>query len=130
MARSTQDELTRRERQIMEAIYRRGMATAADIQADLDDDSSYSAIRAALWLLEEKGHLKHRQDGPRNVYYPSIRKDVAVRKAIASLVQTYFGGASDRAVAAILEGADTRLSADALDRIEALIADARRKQSD
>src|SRR3954464_12538943 len=94
--------LSRRERQIMDAIYRRGRATAAEVLEDMPDPPSYSAVRAMLRLLEEKGHLRHEQDGPRYVFMPTAPRDRASRSALTHVVRTFFDGSASEAVAALL----------------------------
>ena len=88
----------------------RGRATAAEIQANLPDAPSYSAVRALLRILETKGHVRHEQDGPRYVYVPVVALDSAKRSALAHLVRTFFDGSTEEAVAALLDGESTRLS--------------------
>jgi len=116
--------LSRRERQIMDVIYRRGRATAAEVLDDLPDPPSYSAVRAMLRLLEEKGHVRHEQDGPRYVFLPIVARDRARQSALSHVVRTFFDGSATEAVAALLnDGA--KLSNDDLDRLAAMIDKAR-----
>lgn len=96
-------DLSRRERQIMAVIYRLGRATAAEVLAELSDPPSYSAVRAHLRILEEKGHLAHRSDGPRYVYSPTLPREEAREGALKHLVQTFFDGSASQAMAALLE---------------------------
>ena len=96
MARRGHDSLSRRERQIMDVVYRLGRATAAEVQEGLPDPPSYSAVRALLRVLEEKGHLRHEQDGPRNVYVPTVPRDAARSSAVRALLETFFGGSRAR----------------------------------
>lgn len=103
-------ELGRRERQIMDAVYRLGHATAAEVRAELPDPPSYSAVRAMLRLLEDKGLLKHEQDGLRYVYLPTVAPEQARRSALRHLVHTFFGGSPEEAVAALLDMSDVELS--------------------
>jgi predicted transcriptional regulator len=119
--------LTRRERQIMDALYALGRATASQVLEQVPDPPSYSAIRALLRILEEKGHVRHEQDGPRYVYLPVVGARRAQKTAIAHLVKTFFDGSAERAVAALIENADTKLKDDEIDRLERLIAAAREK---
>ena len=91
--------LSRRERQIMDAIYRRGQATAAEVLQDMPDPPSYSAVRAMLRVLEEKGHLQHVQQGPRYVFLPTVPRDQARRSALQQLVRTFFDGSTEQTVA-------------------------------
>src|SRR5438477_5908116 len=94
--------LSRRERQIMDAIYQRGQATAAEVQEDLPDPPSYSAVRAMLRLLEEKGYLKHEQDGPRYLFKPTLAREKARKSAMKQMLETFFDGSTEQAVAALL----------------------------
>jgi predicted transcriptional regulator len=118
--------LSRRERQIMDVIYRLGSATAAEVLERLPDPPSYSAVRAMLRVLEEKGHLRHAQEGTRYVYMPTVAREKARRSALAHLVKTFFDGSTESAVAALLDG-PTKLSDDELARLSRLIDSARRE---
>ena len=120
-------DLGRRERQIAEIVYRLGRATVSEVLAELPDPPSYSAVRAMLRILEVKGHLKHQQEGPRYVYLPALRREQASRSALHHLVRTFFDGSTERAVAALLEDADTRLSHEDLERLSKLIHKARKQ---
>jgi predicted transcriptional regulator len=113
--------LTRREREIMDILYRRGRATAHEVLDDLADPPSYSAVRALLRLLEERGHVKHVEDGPRYVYSPAVARGDARRSALAHVVKTFFAGSVEQAVAALVEPGKTKLSTEELDRLSALI---------
>ncbi|HSN54411.1 MAG TPA: BlaI/MecI/CopY family transcriptional regulator [Candidatus Sulfomarinibacteraceae bacterium] len=119
-------QLSRRERQIMEVIYARGRATAAEVRESLPDPPSYSAVRAMLRILEEKGHLSHFSDGPRYVFRPTVPREEARESALRRVVNTFFGGSPENAVAALLELDDDRLDEDALARIAWRIAEARK----
>jgi predicted transcriptional regulator len=119
--------LSRRERQIMDIIYRRGRATAAEVLADLPDPPSYSAVRALLRVLEEKGHLRHEQDGPRYLFLPTVGRDRARRSALKQLVRTFFDGSAEEAAAALLDMSRDRLAPDELDRLSTLIEKARKE---
>ena len=119
-------QLSRRERQIMEVIYARGRATAAEVRESLPDPPSYSAVRAMLRILEDKGHLSHSSDGPRYVYRPTVPREEARSSALRRVVNTFFGGSPENAVAALLELDDKRLDEDALARIARQIAEARK----
>src|SRR5439155_16622122 len=119
-------QLSRRERQIMEVIYRRGAATAAEVQDELPSAPSYSAVRALLRILEEKGHLRHEADGARYIYRPTLARRKAGSQALENLVDTFFGGSPARAAAALLDEAALRLSDDELATLEMLIARARK----
>ena len=117
--------LSRRERQIMDVIYRLGRATVAEMMEGLTDPPGYSAVRAMLRILEEKGHLRHEQDGPRYVFMPRVNRDRARRSALKHLIQTFFDGSAEEAVAALLGMPQSKLSQDELDRIGSLIEKAK-----
>ncbi len=119
--------LSRRERQIMDAIYRRGQATAAEVLEDMPEPPSYSAVRAMLRVLEEKGHLQHVQQGPRYVFLPTVPRDQARRSALRQLVRTFFDGSTEQTVAALLDLSDSKLSDAELGRLSRLIAQARKE---
>ena len=119
-------QLTRRERQIMDIVYRRGQATAAEVMADMPDPPSYSAIRALLRILEDKGHLRHEAQGPRYVFLPIVAPDKARRSALKGIVHTFFGGSASDAVAALLDMPSTRLSQKDRARLASLIEQARK----
>ena len=118
-------ELGRRERQIMDVVYRLGHATVAQVRDELDDPPTYSAVRGMLRFLEDKGHLRHVEDGPKYVYLPTVAPSKARRSALQRLVRTFFGGSTREAVAALLE--DRRLGKDDLDRLQELIDQARKE---
>ena len=103
-------QLGRRERQIMDVIYRRGKASVAEVRGDLPDPPSYSAVRAMLGFLEDKGHLRHEQDGLKYVYLPADDTTKVRASALKHMVKTFFGGSPERAVAALLEMSDTSLT--------------------
>lgn len=119
------DQLSRRERQIMEVIYRTGQATASDVLEALPDAPSNSAVRALLRILENKGHLRHVVEGTRYVFLPTLAPDRARRSAMQSLVNTFFEGSPEKAVAALLDVKRSELSEDDLDRLSQLIENAR-----
>ena len=121
------DPLTRREREIMDILHRRGRATAHEVMDDLADPPSYSAVRTFLRLLEERGHVRHEQDGPRYVYTPTVARREAQRSAIAHLVDTFFDGSVEDAVATLVESSKPKLSAQERDRIAALVAKAKKE---
>jgi predicted transcriptional regulator len=100
------EQLSRRERQIMDVIYARGQATAAEVSAALPDPPSYSAVRALLRILEHKGHLRHQEDGPRYVYLPTVSRERARKSALRSLVKTFFDGSPAKAAAALIDQAE------------------------
>jgi predicted transcriptional regulator len=119
-------QLTRRERQIMEILHARGQATAADVHQALPDSPSYSAVRALLRILEDKGHVKHRREGLRYVHLPTEQRARASRSALRRVVRTFFGGSAPLAVAALLESADTELSSAEIDKLQKIINQARK----
>lgn len=119
--------LSRRERQIMDALYRLERATAAEVQACLIPPPSYSTVRAQLRVLEEKGQVKHEEEGLRYVYMPTVARKTARRSALRHLVETFFEGSAGNAVAALLGGEAARLSPEELDRISRMIAEARKE---
>lgn len=114
-------ELSRRERQIMDILFREGQATASEVQAAMADAPSYSAVRAMLRVLEDKGHLRHEQDGPRYLYKPVVARERAKRSAMRHLLHTFFEGSHEQAVAALLDEASTSLSEPELDRLAKVI---------
>jgi len=118
--------LSRRERQIMDILYRRGRATAGEVLADLTGDPSYSTVRTQLRVLEDKGHVHHEEVGLRYVYVPAVPRRAARKSALRHLVDTFFEGSSEQAVAALLGGEATSLSDDDLKRIAELVSKARR----
>ena len=119
------DTLSRRERQIMDVVYARGQATASEVADALPDPPSNSAIRALLRILEEKGHLRHVQDGPRYVFLPVVPRDRARKSAMKNLVRTFFDGSAAQAAAALID--QSKLSNDEFDRLTALIEKARKE---
>jgi predicted transcriptional regulator len=118
-------DLGRRERQIMDAVYRLGRATVAEVQQQLPDPPSYSAVRAMLRILEGKGHIRHQQNGPRYVYLPTVPRDKARRSMLTHVVRTFFNGSTEQAVAALLDSSDAKLSDAELDRLSRLLQQAR-----
>ena len=127
MAKTLHAVLSRRERQIIDILYRRGRATAAEVMADLPGDPSYSTVRTQLRVLEEKGHVRHDQDGQRYVYSPALPRGTVRRSALKHLVETFYEGSVEQAVAALLGGEGSRLTDEQLDRIEDLIKKARKE---
>ena len=118
--------LSRREREIMDIVYRKGEATAAQVLDAMSDPPSYSAVRAFLRILEEKGHLRHLQDGPRYVFRPTQPRDSAAQSALGHLVRTFFDGSVGAAMSALLDSSSTDLSDKELDKLAGLIDEARR----
>ncbi len=123
----TEPHLSRRERQIMDALHQRGRATAAEVQAALPEAPSYSAVRALLRILEQKGHVRHRREGARYVYLPRTRPETARRSALRRVVSTFFQGSVTQAVAALLETADTQLPDSELHQLQQIIEQARKE---
>src|SRR5687768_17250039 len=119
--------LSRRERQIMDILYRLGSGTAADVKENLADAPSYSAVRALLRILEEKGHLKHAYDGPRYVYAPVVSRPVAQKSALKQMVKTFFDGSTSNAVAALLDMSRSDLSEKELNRLAQMVDQAKRE---
>jgi len=119
-------DLSRRERQILDILYQRGQATAAEVQSALPEPPSYSAVRALLRILEEKGHVRHEQDGPRYVYVPTVARDNAQRSAMRHLLQTFFDGSAEQAISALLDDSSAKLSSAELDRLARMIDTARK----
>ena len=120
-------QLSRRERQIMDVLYRRGQATASEVLDGLPDPPSYSAVRAMLRLLEEKGVVTHEDDGPRYVYRPVVARDKAQRSELRRVLRTFFDNSAEQAVAALLDLEGKDLSTAELDRLAKLIDDARQE---
>ena len=121
--------LTRRERQIMDILYRRGRATASEVMEDLSGTPNYSTVRTQLRVLEDKGHVRHEELGLRYVYAPAVPRAAARKSALRHLVDTFFDGSAEQVVAAVLGGEAARLSDEDLNRIAALVAKARKESS-
>lgn len=124
MAPPQSAHLSRRERQILDLLYQAGKATAADVQAGLPDPPSYSAVRAMLRILEEKGHVRHDLDGLRYVYMPTVGRDRAKRSALRHLVNTFFDGSATQVMAALVEMSPKELGDEELARLRRLIDNA------
>ena len=120
--------LARRERQIMDILYRLGRATAGDVMAALSGHPNYSTVRTQLRVLEEKGHVRHEEEGLRYVYVPAVPRRAARKSALRHLVDTFFDGSVEQVVGALLGGEGARLSRNDLDRIAELVAKARKKE--
>jgi BlaI family penicillinase repressor len=118
--------LSRRERQIMDILFRRGRATAADVMADLPDEPGYSTVRTQLRVLEQKGHVRHEQEGTRFIYAPVVPRRAARKSALRHLIETFYDGSPEKAVAALLGGEAAKLTHEQLDRIADLIAKTRK----
>jgi predicted transcriptional regulator len=125
----THTTLSRRERQIMDVLYRRGRATAAEVMQDLTGDPHSSTVRTQLRVLEDKGHVRHEEEGLRYVYMPAVPRHAARKSALRHLVETFFDGSTEKAVAALLGREGSRLSDEELDRIADLIAKTRKEGS-
>ena len=119
--------LSRRERQIMDVVYRLGQASAADVLENMPDPPGYSAVRTMLRLLEEKGYLRHDQEGPRYVYLPTLSRDKARQSALKQLVQTFFDNSTEQTVAALLDMSKSKMSGEELERLSELIEKARKE---
>src|SRR5262245_6288420 len=129
MSRALHAALSRRERQIMDILFRRGRATAAEVMADLPSDAGNSTVRTQLRVLEQKGHVRHEQDGHRFVYAPVVPRRAARKSALRHLVETFFDGSPEKAVAALLGGEAAKLCDDELDRIADILEKARKEGS-
>jgi predicted transcriptional regulator len=125
LARAAQPDVSRRERQILDVLYRAGRATAAQIQLAIPQPPSYSAVRTLLRILEEKGHIRHEQDGVRYVYLPRVARDNAKRSALRHVLNTFFEGSATQAIAALIDEDSRRLSDDDWDRLTDMIERAR-----
>lgn len=120
-------KLSRRERECLDVLFQRGEATVSEVMERLADPPSYSAVRATLNVLVEKGHAQHRQDGPRYVYLPTISAERARSAAVKHLVTTFFGGSAEDAAVALLEMSDAKVSRDTLERLTRKIQAARKE---
>lgn len=121
------ETLTRREREILDILHRRGHATAQEVLGDLLEPPSYSAVRALLRLLEERGHARHVVDGQRYVYSPAAARGDARKSALAHVVRTFFAGSVEQAVSTLVESSRAKLSREELDRLAAIIDRAKRE---
>jgi len=119
-----QGGLSRRERQIMDALYKIGEGTVGEVMDLMPDPPSYSAVRATMRVLEEKGHLKHKQDGPRYLYVTTVPRDKAQSKALQHMVGTFFGGSVEQAVMALLSLPETKMSESDLSKLAAKVREA------
>jgi predicted transcriptional regulator len=127
MADALANRLSRRERQIMDVLYQLGEATAAEVQERLPEPPSYSAVRAMLRILEDKGHVRHHEDGPRYVFTPTVARTTAQKSAVKHLLRTFFDGSVEDAMAALLDGAERKLSGDEVERLSRLIEQRKRE---
>ena len=128
MVLEMQHKLSRRERQVLEVLYRQGRATAAEVLAAIPNPPSYSAIRAVLRVLEEKGYVRHEEERLRYVYLPTVPREKAKRSALQHLVHTFFEGSVASAVAALLDTSARKLSDDDLDRLAGIVERARKER--
>ena len=119
--------LSRRERQIMDILYQRGKASANDVRDAMPDAPSYSAVRAMLRVLEEKGHIKHQEEGMKYVFAPVVAAGKAKRSAVKHVMDTFFQGSAEQIVAALLDVSSSRLTREELDRMAALIEKAKQE---
>lgn len=126
MSKPLHAALTRRERQIMDILYRRGRATAHQVMAALSGEPSYSTVRTQLRVLEAKGHVRHDEEGLRYVYLPALPRHAARRSALRHLVDIFFDGSTEKVVAALLGGETARLTEEELERISDMVAKARK----
>lgn len=120
-------DLSRRERQIMDAVYRLGRATATDVLAQIPQPPSYSAVRAMLRILENKGHLRHVLEGKSYVYFPTLGRSRASRSALQNMLKTFFDGSTEKAVAALLDMSRADLTDEEFARLSRLIDQARQE---
>ena len=127
MAKGHPPSLSRRERQIMDVLYRTGRSTVADVRAQLPAAPSYSAVRTMLRILEEKGHVRHDFDGPRFVYIPTVTRDKAKRSALKHLVNTFFEGSATQVMAALVDMSPQSLDDAEIARLRQIIDDARKR---
>ena len=127
MAKQAMSDLSRRERQIMDIIYKTGEATAADVQKAMPDAPSYSTVRALLRVLEEKGVLKHREQGPRYVFLPVIARDKAKASALKHLMQTFFDNSTESVVAALMDMRGSDITDEEYERLSRMIEQARKE---
>lgn len=127
MTPKTLTNLSRRERQIMDAVYRLGRATATDVLAQIPDPPSYSAVRAMLRILENKGHLRHVLEGKSYVYFPTLARTRASKSALQNMLRTFFDGSTEKAVAALLDISRAELTQEEFIRLSRLIDQARQE---
>ena len=118
---------SRRERQVRDIVHRRGEATVAEIMGDLPDPPTYSAVRSVLRILGDRGLVKHKEEGPRYVYYPAVATEMARTDVLAHVVRTYFGGSPEQAVTALLGMADVEVEDEAMERLRKTIHRARQR---
>jgi predicted transcriptional regulator len=127
MAKNSHKHLSRREREIMDVIYERGRATVTEVMDRLDNAPSYSAVRALLRILEEKGALRHEQQGQKYVFFPTLPREKAKRSALKRMLHVFFDDSTEAAVAALLDISQTRLTDEEWDRLKALVEEAKKR---
>jgi len=128
MGRNGKSEgLSRRERQILDALYRLGKASAADIREALPDPPTYTAVRTHLAILQERGHVKFESDGTRYIYEPVVPRDEMAKSVIEGVVQTFFGGSIERVVSTLIDSEESAVTAEQLDRLAQIIEEARKE---
>jgi predicted transcriptional regulator len=124
---SAAGNLSRRERQIMDILYQRGKGSASEVREAMEAAPGYSAVRAMLRVLEEKGHVKHQAEGLKYVYVPVVARDKAKRSAVKHVMETFFNGSAEQIVAALLDVSSTRLTREELDRMSEMIEQAKKE---
>jgi predicted transcriptional regulator len=127
MRKGTLHVLSRRERQIMDILYRRGRASAAEVMGDMSGEPNYSTVRTQLRILEDKGHVRHEEEGLRYVYTPAVPRHAARRSALRHLVETFFDGSAEKTVVALLGSEGAHMSDEELDRIATMIDKTRKE---
>ena len=125
---STLAGLSRRERQIMDILYRRGKASASEVREFMENAPGYSAVRAMLRVLEEKGHVRHQAEGLKYVYVPTVAREKAKRSAVKHVLDTFFNGSPEQIVAALLDVSSTRFTSEELDRMGQMIEKAKKEE--
>jgi BlaI family transcriptional regulator, penicillinase repressor len=120
-------QLSRREREIMDILYQRGKASASQVREAMEEAPGYSAVRAMLRVLEEKGHVRHQEEGLKYVYLPTVARDKAKRSAVKHVLDTFFSGSPEQIVAALLDVSASRLTREELDRMSAMIEKAKKE---
>lgn len=128
MKKPKPSSFSRRERQIMDILYKLERATVADVLSKLSGKPNYSTVRAQLRVLEEKGHVRHEEHGLRYVYVPTVSREIARRSALRHLVETFFEGSTEKAVAALLGGEVSKISSEELERLAGVIANSQQKE--
>jgi BlaI family penicillinase repressor len=127
MSDPQQLHLSRRERQVMDVIYRRGQATALDVIEEIPDPPTYSAVRAILAVLEKKGHVKHKREGVKYIFAPTRSRERAAQSALTKVLQTFFDGSAEKVIAALLNPSEKKPSREDLERMTKLIEDAKKE---